>query len=877
MLCGRWRRCRRPPEEPPVAAQVAAPVALPSPPTPSDGGTKRPGLRALKKMGLTEDEDVRAMLLGSRLRKIRSRTWHKERLYRLQEDGLSVWFQRRIPRAPSQHIFFVQHIEAVREGHQSEGLRRFGGAFAPARCLTIAFKGRRKNLDLAAPTAEEAQRWVRGLTKLRARLDAMSQRERLDHWIHSYLHRADSNQDSKMSFKEIKSLLRMVNVDMNDMYAYLLFKECDHSNNDRLEGAEIEEFLRRLLKRPELEEIFHQYSGEDRVLSAPELLEFLEDQGEEGATLARAQQLIQTYELNETAKQHELMTLDGFMMYLLSLEGAALDTTHTCVFQDMNQPLAHYFISSSHNTYLTDSQIGGPSSTEAYIRAFAQGCRCVELDCWEGPGGEPVIYHGHTLTSKILFRDVVQAVREHAFTLSPYPVILSLENHCGLEQQAAMARHLRTILGDMLVTQALDSPNPEELPSPEQLKGRVLVKGKKLPAARSEDGRALSDRSEDGRALSDREEEEDDDEEEEEEAETAAQRRLAKQISPELSALVVYCHATRLRTLHPAPNAPQPCQVSSLSERKAKKLIREAGNSFVRHNARQLTRVYPLGLRMNSANYSPQEMWNSGCQLVALNFQTPGYEMDLNAGRFLVNGQCGYVLKPACLRQPDSTFDPEDPGPPRTTLSIQVLTAQQLPKLNAEKPHSIVDPLVRVEIHGVPADCARQETDYVLNNGFNPHWGQTLQFQLRAPELALVRFVVEDYDATSPNDFVGQFTLPLSSLKQACPGWTRPPGYAEDLRPGCPPHRVPPHTPAFQGRGLTVTSYALHSNPHPAPLRAQLTRPGVLRVPVHIPCRALSSGVRWWEYQPPAHPLGPISPLTRRWSHLGAEGCLGPS
>lgn len=727
-----------------------------------------PGLRGggLTSWGLTEDEDVRAMLLGSRLRKIRSRTWHKERLYRLQEDGLSVWFQRRIPRAPSQHIFFVQHIEAVREGHQSEGLRRFGGAFAPARCLTIAFKGRRKNLDLAAPTAEEAQRWVRGLTKLRARLDAMSQRERLDHWIHSYLHRADSNQDSKMSFKEIKSLLRMVNVDMNDMYAYLLFKECDHSNNDRLEGAEIEEFLRRLLKRPELEEIFHQYSGEDRVLSAPELLEFLEDQGEEGATLARAQQLIQTYELNETAKQHELMTLDGFMMYLLSLEGAALDTTHTCVFQDMNQPLAHYFISSSHNTYLTDSQIGGPSSTEAYIRAFAQGCRCVELDCWEGPGGEPVIYHGHTLTSKILFRDVVQAVREHAFTLSPYPVILSLENHCGLEQQAAMARHLRTILGDMLVTQALDSPNPEELPSPEQLKGRVLVKGKKLPAARSEDGRALSDRSEDGRALSDREEEEDDDEEEEEEAETAAQRRLAKQISPELSALVVYCHATRLRTLHPAPNAPQPCQVSSLSERKAKKLIREAGNSFVRHNARQLTRVYPLGLRMNSANYSPQEMWNSGCQLVALNFQTPGYEMDLNAGRFLVNGQCGYVLKPACLRQPDSTFDPEDPGPPRTTLSIQVLTAQQLPKLNAEKPHSIVDPLVRVEIHGVPADCARQETDYVLNNGFNPHWGQTLQFQLRAPELALVRFVVEDYDATSPNDFVGQFTLPLSSLKQ---------------------------------------------------------------------------------------------------------------
>lgn len=62
---------------------------------------------------------------------------------------------------------------------------------------------------------------------------------------------------------------------------------------------------------------------------------------------------------------------------------------------------------------------------------------------------------------------------------------------------------------------------------------------------------------------------------------------------------------------------------------------------------------------------------------VALNFQTPGYEMDLNAGRFLVNGRCGYILKPAPLRQPDTTFDPECPGPPRTTLTIQVSSLDQ--------------------------------------------------------------------------------------------------------------------------------------------------------------------------------------------------------
>lgn len=39
----------------------------------------------------------------------------------------------------------------------------------------------------------------------------------------------------------------------------------------------------------------------------------------------------------------------------------------------------------------------------------------MELDCWDGSDNEPVIYHGYTLTSKILFKDVIKAISEHAF------------------------------------------------------------------------------------------------------------------------------------------------------------------------------------------------------------------------------------------------------------------------------------------------------------------------------------------------------------------------------------------------------------------------------------------------------------------------------
>ena len=54
-------------------------------------------------------------------------------------------------------------------------------------------------------------------------------------------------------------------------------------------------------------------------------------------------------------------------------------------------------------------------SVSIKLSEIAEDCNNVVVDCWDGEDGEPIIYHGHTLTSKILFKDVVQACKKYAF------------------------------------------------------------------------------------------------------------------------------------------------------------------------------------------------------------------------------------------------------------------------------------------------------------------------------------------------------------------------------------------------------------------------------------------------------------------------------
>ncbi|CAH6791774.1 Plcd4 [Phodopus roborovskii] len=727
---------------------------------------------------LTTDQDLLLMQEGMMMRKVRTKTWKKLRYFKLQNDGMTVWHARQAE-GIAKPTFSISDVETIRKGHDSELLRYLMEEFPLEQGFTIVFHGRRPNLDLVANSVEEAQIWMRGLQLLVDLVASMDYQEQLDH---EWFHRGDRNQDGRMSFDEAQRLLLLMNVEMDQEYALSLFQAANVSQSDTLEGEEFVQFYKALTKRTEVEQLFENFSSDGQKLTLLEFVDFLrEEQKEKDNAPDLALEFIDLYEPSESGRLLHVLSKDGFLRYLCSKDGNIFNPNCLPVYQDMTQPLNCYYINSSHNTYLLRDQLCGQSSVEGYIR-YSGGMR-----------------GSSHYNSDCIFPCLCQS--------SEYPLILSLENHCSWEQQQTLAQHLTEILGEQLLNATIDELQMDKLPSPEQLQGKILVKGKKLRAIEDIE----VDEEEEGELEEDRESDLDpgaytelDTQFQPESQELVSGNKDNKVVAcpmscllicghflahhpsnipgssflsnqdsrtilcPDLSALVVYLRTVPFCSFIHSRENYHICDVSSFSETKARNLIKEEGNRFVQHNARQFCRVYPSGLRTDSSNFHPEEFWNAGCQMVAMNMQTAGGAMDICDGFFRQNGGSGYVLKPDFLCDLQSSFNPERPISPykAKTLLVQVISGQQLPKVDNNKETSIVDPLVKVELFGVPEDTRQQETNYVENNGFNPYWGQTFCFRVQVPELAILRFVVKDYNWKSRNNFIGQYTLPWTCVKQ---------------------------------------------------------------------------------------------------------------
>nr|XP_055028514.1 1-phosphatidylinositol 4,5-bisphosphate phosphodiesterase beta-4 [Misgurnus anguillicaudatus] len=567
-----------------------------------------------------------------------------------------------------------------------------------------------------------------------------------------------------------------------------LFKKLMGDKSDYLSVEHLVHFLNESQRDPRLNEILFPFCDSKRAL-----------------------QIIERHEPNETLKRKGLMSFDGFCRYLMSDENAPVFLDRLEVYQEMDHPLSHYFINSSHNTYLTGRQFGGRSSVEMYRQVLLSGCRCVELDCWDGKGEDqdPIITHGKAMCTDVLFKDVIQGIKETAFVTSKFPVILSFENHCTKPQQYKLARYCEDIFGDLLLKQPLDDFPMEPgrpLPSPNDLRGKILIKNRRLkPEVEKKQLDHWKKHMEAGEPsvstnISEDETEEEmsaelyneahperihacliseeDRQDEEPQPHTkAGETNVADELAliqsytyvaattnihPYLSNIVNYAQAVKFLGFGEAEEKNIHHNMSSFNESVTLGYLRTNAIEFVNYNKRQMSRIYPKGGRVDSSNYIPQIFWNAGCQMVSLNFQTPDLAMQLNQGKFEYNGSCGYLLKPDFMRRPDRTFDPfsETPvdGVIAATCSVQVISGQFL----SDKK---IGTYVEVDMYGLPTDTIRKEfrTRMVMNNGLNPVYdAEPFVFRkVILPDLAVLRVAVYDDNGK----LIGQRILPLDGLQ----------------------------------------------------------------------------------------------------------------
>uniref|UniRef100_A0AAQ5YU04 1-phosphatidylinositol 4,5-bisphosphate phosphodiesterase n=1 Tax=Amphiprion ocellaris TaxID=80972 RepID=A0AAQ5YU04_AMPOC len=553
-------------------------------------------------------------------------------------------------------------------------------------------------------------------------------------------------------------------------------------------------FLSNICSRPELDHIFSDVGAKSRpYLTVEQMTEFINSKQRDPRLNEilypplkpeQVQLLVDKYEPNASLAQKGQISVEGFARYLNGEENSIIPPEKLDQSEDMTLPLSHYFINSSHNTYLTAGQLAGNSSVEMYKQVLLSGCRCIELDCWKGrtTEEEPVITHGFTMTTEISFKEVIEAIAECAFKTSPFPIILSFENHVDSpKQQAKMAEYCRSIFGDALLTEPLEKYQLESgvpLPSPMELMGKILVKNKKKH--HKTDGSTKKKLSEQvsntysdsssvcepsspsaGTTLPTEDEDDDDDDCKKGSMDegTAGSEAFATE---EMSNLVIYIQPVKFNSFEASKKINRSYQMSSFVETKALEQLTKSPVEFVEYNKLQLSRIYPKGTRVDSSNYNPQLFWNAGCQLVALNFQTIDLSMQLNLGMYEYNGKCGYRLKPEFMRRPDKHFDPFTEstvdGIVANTLSVKIISGQFL----SDKK---VGTYVEIDMFGLPVDTKRKafKTKTSQGNAINPVWEEeAIVFKkVVLPTLASLRIAVFE----EGGKFIGHRIIPVSAIR----------------------------------------------------------------------------------------------------------------
>lgn len=629
--------------------------------------------------------------------------------------------------------FYIDDVRDIRTGPEAKSSRQDSHGFGDQEgCwMTIVYdaqersKGQTvKTMHLLAPNGYIAKLWTDALNVVsRERIEIMnalsassekSERSMKMAWKQAVTRRGPSS-DQRIDFEDAKWVCRKLEINCSIDAIRSHFNQADHDIIGMLNYSQYVYFVGLFKIRKDIQAIYNTIKPPaEHELSIQTFLNFLrETQGiDVDKDITSWENKFDLYYRNASGRGRDpalapSMNLQAFQNFLASSANSALLNGHPDA--TLDRPLNEYFISSSHNTYLLGRQVRGTSSVEGYISALIKGCRCIEIDCWDGKYGRPIVNHGRTMTSEIMFEDCIAVITRYAFASSAYPLIISLEVHCSPEQQLLMVDIMKSYFGELLLTSPL-TMNATSLPSPEELKNKILIKVKAAnqqpdapsavdinnghrrqrsasspfspatlldnsngplssfssnsvnnsPYVRSAGtwptpqtsttnifGGSASSSADDSDTVPTRTDSK-------KKASTNHQNNHKKtsNIIPPLGALGVYACGIKYSDFS-ADEARRYNHIYSFAETTFDKLCKNSDTKvqLEKHNVRCLMRVYPAALRVDSSNFNPLQSWKRGVQMVALNWQTYDVHLQMNEAMFAAGmDRTGYVLKPEEMR-----------------------------------------------------------------------------------------------------------------------------------------------------------------------------------------------------------------------------------
>jgi phosphatidylinositol phospholipase C, delta len=579
-----------------------------------------------------------------------------------------------------------------------------------------------------------------------------------------------SPDEETLDFEGVERVCRNLHIHASPSQLVQKFQASDCTETHRLNFAEFQNFVGLMKQRHDIRDIFVENTADWKAgMTFKEFLAFLRDVQREDvdANLPTWEAVFANVKFTRKSKNRDAEKQGPVPIEDLRMSDAVFAEFLTSTYNvplieeprefTLDRPMNEYFISSSHNTYLLGRQVMGVSSNEGYIAALMRGCRCVEVDCWDGGDGQPVVNHGRTLTSSISFEQVMGTIKKYAFYTSKFPLWISLEVHCNAIQQEIMARIIKDTFGTLLVTEPLD-PGSGKLPSPSELMERVLIKVKKpllqpkMKTQSKEDGASNAEPStrRRGNSLSSpyirpiatdnstvpsqslpqspmlspshlsrrlasrgRVNTINEGEVQEPTSSSPSETDSGGEVLPSkkktsnrtvkvLGELGVYCAGVKF-TGFDTPDAKEYNHIFSFMESSFTKNSRtkDEKKALDLHNMRYLMRVYPDRTRITSNNFDPLIYWRRGVQMSALNWQTFDLGMQLNHAMFMGGTDAtGYVLKPSELREFQHLPGGWNGKRERKEVSfhIDVISAQQLMRPNGMPVNKTVDPYIEVEV-----------------------------------------------------------------------------------------------------------------------------------------------------------------------------------